>query len=109
ERDMAFDRLLGQSRHAGRDLAVDWDIGDSDFHRWSNQRPGFTRVPIKKAFSLQRGDVLHHRCLAGESEMILDFARARRDPLLPLLTLNKIKNAFLSLGQHAGMIAQSIS
>jgi hypothetical protein len=35
----------------------------------------------------------------------LDFARARCNPLLPLLALNKIKNAFLPVGQHPGMIA----
>jgi integrase len=38
--------------------------------------------------------------------MILDFARAWRDPLFALLALNKIKNVSLPLGQHAGMIAQ---
>jgi hypothetical protein len=32
--------------------------------------------------------------------MILDFARAGREPFLALLALNKIKNASLPLGQH---------
>jgi len=49
---------------------------------------------------------LHHRCLAGEPKMILDFACAGRNPLLALLALNKIKNASLPLRQHVGMIAQ---
>jgi hypothetical protein len=38
--------------------------------------------------------------------MILDFARAGREPFLALLALNKIKNASLPLGQHVGMVAQ---
>ena len=103
---MAFDRLLSQRRHAGRDLPVDWNVGDSDFHSWSNQRAGFARVAIEKPLSLQRSNVLHHRCLAGEPKMTLDFACAGRDPLLALLALNKIKNASLPLRQHVGMIAQ---
>jgi len=103
---MAFNRLLSQCRHARRDLTVNWNVRNSDLHGWSNQRPRLARVPIEKPLSLQRSNVLHHRCLAGEPEVILDFARARRDPFLALLTLNKIKNAFLPLRQHVGMIAQ---
>jgi hypothetical protein len=58
-------------------------------------------VPVEKTFSLQRRDVLHHRRLAGEPEMILNFARARRNAFFPLLALNKIKHAPLPVGEHA--------
>ncbi|HEX5315937.1 MAG TPA: hypothetical protein VFX22_04725, partial [Candidatus Kapabacteria bacterium] len=64
----------------------------------SDQRPGFTRMSTEKTFSLQCGDVLHYRCLAGKPEMILDFACAGRDALLALLALNKIENAPLPIG-----------
>jgi hypothetical protein len=57
-------------------------------------------VPIQKSLSLQCGDVLHHRRLAGEPKMILDLARARRDTFLALLALNEIKDASLPLCQH---------
>jgi hypothetical protein len=63
-------------------------------------------VPIEKAFSFQRRDVLHHRRLAGEAEMILDLASARRDAFLALLALYKIKHAPLPLGQHVEMVMQ---
>jgi hypothetical protein len=39
--------------------------------------------------------------------MILDFARARRDTFLALLALNKIKDAPLPVGEHAGTILES--
>src|SRR4030095_729575 len=90
ERHVTFDSLFGQRRHARRDLPVNWNIGDSDFHGWGNPRPGPTRVAVKKTLALQRRDVLHHRSLTGESEMTLDFARARRNPLFSLLALDKV-------------------
>ena len=68
------------------------------------KRSSFSRVPIEKTFSLQCRDVLHHRRLAGEPEMILDFSRARRNAFLPLLALNKIKHAPLPVGEHAGTL-----
>jgi hypothetical protein len=37
--------------------------------------------------------------------MTLDFAGARGDPFFPLLVLNKVENVFLTIGQHATMIA----
>ena len=63
-------------------------------------------MPIEKPFAFQCGDVLHHRCLTGEPEMILDFARARGDSGVALLALNKIKNASLPLSQHVSMFVQ---
>jgi hypothetical protein len=64
-------------------------------------------VPVEKTFSLKCGDVLHHRCLAGEPEMILDFACARRNTFLALFTLNKIKHAPLPVGEHVGIVLQT--
>ena len=57
-------------------------------------------MPIEKTLSLQRGNVLHYRCLAGEPEMILDFTRAWRDPFLALLALDEIEDSPLPVGQH---------
>ena len=58
------------------------------------------RMPVQETLALQCADVLHNRRLAGEAKMSLDFARARGDSSLPLLTLNKIEDSFLALGQH---------
>jgi hypothetical protein len=63
-------------------------------------------VPVEKTFPLQGREVLHYRCLAGEPEMTLDFARARRNAFFPLLALNKIQHAPLPVGKHAGIILQ---
>src|SRR5262249_37177733 len=71
-----------------------------------NQRSSFPRMPIEKPFSFQCCDVLHYRCLTGEPEMILDFARARRHSRLALLALDEIENASLSLCQH---VAESLN
>ena len=57
-------------------------------------------MPVQETFSFQRRDVLHHRRLAGEPEMILDFARAGRNAFFPLLALNEIKHAPLPVGEH---------
>jgi hypothetical protein len=103
---VTFDGLFGHRRHARWNLTVDWNIGDSDFHGWSNQRPGLTRVPVEKTFALQRRDVLHHRSLTGEAEMTLDFARAGRDAFFSLLPLDKVEYAFLPLRQHMIRIAR---
>jgi hypothetical protein len=64
-------------------------------------------MSTEKTFSLQRGDVLHYRCLAGKPEMILDFACAGCDSFLSLLALDKIENAPLSLGQHPYIIIRT--
>ena len=100
ERNVSFDVLLGQCRHAGRNLAVDRHIGDADFLDGRDQRARFAGVTLQKSFSLERGDVLHHRRLTGESKMTLDFARARSESFVALLALDKIENAFLPLRQH---------
>src|SRR4030095_6900144 len=102
QRHMAFHHLLSQCRHSRRNLSVDRNISNSDLHRWSNQRPGFTSVPIEKTFSLECGDVLHHRRLTGEAEMVLNFPSARSDALFALLALNEIKPAFLPIREHIG-------
>src|SRR5437899_959511 len=54
-------------------------------------------MPIEKTLSLQRGNVLHYRCLAGKPEMILDFTRAWRHPFLALLALATIDNALMNV------------
>src|SRR5438105_10243576 len=66
-------------------------------------------MPIEKTLSLQRGNVLHYRCLAGEPEMILDFTRAWREPFLALLALDEIENSLLPVGQHVCIILRSIA
>src|SRR6266513_878517 len=104
---MPFDALLSQCRHSSRNLTVNWNVGNPNLHSRRDQRSSFARVPVEKTFSLQSRDVLHHRCLAGEPEMTLDFASARRNAFFPLLALNKIKHAPLSVGKHAGTILQS--
>ena len=101
---MTFNRLLGQRRHARGNLPVNWNVRNPDLHGRSNECPSLARVSIKKAFTFQCGNVLHHRCLAGEAEMVLDFACAWGHALLALLALNKIQNASLPLGQHVGII-----
>src|SRR5690348_7479168 len=98
---MAEDGLLGQRRHAGRDLSVDGDIGDADFLNGCNERARFARMAIQESFALEGGDVLHHRGLAGKTEMTLDFACAWGDAFLTLFTLNEIEHASLAIGQHA--------
>ena len=52
ERHVALNGLLGQRRHACRDLPVDRDIGNPDLHGRSDQRTGLSRMPIEKTFSL---------------------------------------------------------
>jgi hypothetical protein len=99
-----LDALLSQSLHSSRNLTVNWNVGNPNLHGWRNQRSRFARVPVEKTFSLQRHNVLHHRCLAGEPEMILDFARARRNAFFPLLALNEIKHASLPVGEHLEMM-----
>ena len=55
------------------------------------------RVP-RRTFSFERRDVLHDRCLARETKMILDLSCAWRDPFFALFALNEIKDAFLACG-----------
>ena len=66
-------------------------------------------MPVEKTFSLQCRDILHHGGLAGEPEVILDLARARRKTLFALLALNKIKHGPLPFGQHDGIILQVVA
>ena len=97
---MAFDGLFGERRHSGRDLSVDRNISDANFLHRSDERSRFARMPIEKTFPLEGAEVLHDRGLAGEAEMMLDLARARRDSFFPLLGLNEFENAPLALGEH---------
>ena len=57
-------------------------------------------MTVEKSFPLERVDVLHHRRLARETEMMLDLARAWRDAFLTLLELNEFQDAALSLREH---------
>ena len=104
---MAFNRLLGQRRHARRDLPVDRNISNPDLHGRSDQRPGFARMPIEKAFSLERGNVLHYGCLAGEAEMVLNFTRAGVIPFSRCSRWMKSRTLSLPLGQHVDIIVRS--
>ena len=97
ERDVSFDVLLSQRRHAGRNLTVDRHIGDADFLDGRDQRARFAGMTLQKSFPLERGDVLHNRRLTGESKVTLDFARARSESCVALLALNEIQNASLSI------------
>ncbi len=97
---MAFDILLSQRRHAGRNLSVNRDVVDPDFLDRRDQRARFASVTLKKSFLLERGDVLHHRRLTGEPKMALDLARARGDAFFALLALNEIENLSLAIRKH---------
>jgi hypothetical protein len=57
-------------------------------------------VPVQKTLPLEGAEVLHHGCLAGVSEMMLDFARAGSDAFFALLRLDELQNALLSVGEH---------
>src|SRR5207237_1571990 len=99
ERDMSFDVLLSQCRHAGRNFAVNRDVVDPHFLHRRDQCARFAGMALQKSFSLERGEVLHHRSLAGEMEMALDFTRARGQSFFALLALDEIEDAFLPLSQ----------
>ena len=60
-------------------------------------------MPLEKTFPLQSSDVLHHRGLAGETQMLLNLARARRDSLPSLLGLNELENVLLPDSEHVNM------
>ena len=93
--------MLGQCRHAGRDLSVDRDVSDPNLLHGRNKRARLAGVTIEESFTLKGGNVLHDRRLAGETKMTLDFPRAGSDTFLPLFALNKIEHALLAIGQHA--------
>ena len=57
-------------------------------------------MPFEQTLPLERSDVLHDGCLAGKTEMLLDFAGARRQTFVPLFALNEIQNIFLSGCEH---------
>src|ERR1700681_2348375 len=88
EGNVAFNRLLRESCHARRDLPVNRYIGDTHLLHWCDERPGLARVAIQKAFPFERVDVLHHRCLTGEAEMMLDLTCAWRHAFFTLLQLD---------------------
>src|SRR5438046_10208399 len=94
---MPFNALLRQCRHPSRNLTVNWNVGNPNLHGWRNQRSSFAREPVEKTFSLECCDVLHDGCLAGESEMVLDLASARRDACVSLLAWSNIKEAPFAL------------
>ena len=61
-------------------------------------------MPVEKSFPLERVEVLHDRSLTGETEMRLDFPRARRDPFFPLLGLDELQDVSLPIGEHEIML-----
>ena len=97
ERNMAFDVFFGDGGHAGGNLSVNRNVVNALFLQRRDQRARFAGVTLEKSFFLERGDVLHHRRLTGESKMTLDFARARSESFVALLALNEIQNASLSI------------
>jgi hypothetical protein len=105
---MSFDILFRRGGHARRDLAVNRHVMDSHFLNGSNQRARFSGVTLQDSFSFERGDVLHHRRLTGESKVALDLARARRDSFVALLSLDEIEDASLSISQHELSIGASV-
>jgi hypothetical protein len=105
ERDVPFDVLFGQRGHAGRDLSVNWHVVDPLFLKWRDQRARFAGVTLEKSFLLERGDVLHHRCLTRETKMTLDFTCAWGQSALALFALDEIENFFLAIGEHELSIA----
>src|ERR1700676_483894 len=74
--NVPFNRLLRESCHSRRDLPVNRYISDTHFLHWCDERPGLARVAVQKAFALERVDVLHHRGLTREAEMMLNFTCA---------------------------------
>ena len=58
-------------------------------------------MTLQEASAFERVDVLHHRSLAGEAEMMLDLTRAWRDPFLTLFRLDEFQDASLPLREHA--------
>src|SRR6267143_3182373 len=97
---MTKNGLLRQCCHSGWDLPINGNVRDANFLHRCNERTRFSSMTIEKTFAFQGCDVLHDRRLAGETEVVLDFARARRDSFLALLGLNEIEHAFLPTGQH---------
>src|ERR1051325_7512134 len=97
ERNVTFDVLLGQRRHARGDLSVNRYVVDSLFLHRRDQRARFAGVPLEKSFLLERRDVLHRRSLTGEPKMTLDFACARGESAVALLALDEIQNFFLTI------------
>src|SRR5437868_5587908 len=107
ERDMSFDVLLSQCRHAGRNFAVNRDVVDPHFLHRRDQGARFAGMALQKSFPLEGSEVLHYRSLTGEAKMALDLARARGDSFFALLALDEIEDAFLSLRQHERSIGVS--
>src|SRR6266404_1674579 len=97
---MTKNGLLSQRRHPGRDLPINGNVSDPNSLDRGDERARFASMTIEKSFAFQSCDVLHDRCLARETEVVLNFARARRDSFLTLLGLNEIEHAFLPIGQH---------
>src|SRR2546430_13319750 len=97
ERDMSFDVFFSDSRHAGRNLSVNRHVVDPLFLNGRNQRARFAGVTLEKSLFLQRGDVLHCRCLARKTKMTLDFACARSQSAVALFALDEIENFSLSI------------
>ena len=73
---------------------------DSHFLDRRDQRARFAGMTLEKSFPLERGEILHHRSLAGEMKMTLDLARARRETALTLFALDEIENFSLPFRQH---------
>src|SRR5882757_4017049 len=99
--NMSFNRLLRQRCHPRRNLPVNRYVGDPYFLYRCNECPCLACVAVEEAFARQCLDVLHHRCLAREAEMMLDFPRAWRHPFFTLLRLDEFQNASLSFREHA--------
>ena len=98
---MPFDGLLRQRGHSRGNLAVNRNVSNPDFLHRRDKRARLARMTVEKAFARERRDVLHNRSLAGEAEMLLNFARAGRHSFLALLDLDEFQDASFPFGEHA--------
>src|SRR4051794_3642624 len=105
ERHMAINRLLGQRRHAGWNLAVNRYIHDPHLLDRRDERARFSGMAVDKTFPLECVEVLHDRRLTGEAEVLLNLARTRRDSFLALFALNESEDVSLTIGEHGQNLA----
>ena len=104
---MALDILFGERGHAGGNFAIDRDVDHPALRRGRDQGPRFARVALEKAFPLEHSQVLHDRGLTRETEVLLNLARARRQPFGALFRLDELQDIFLPGSEHMNMFAKT--
>src|ERR1700730_18333210 len=98
---MPLDGLIGQCRHPGGDLSVNWNVGDPHFLDGRDERSRLARMTIEETFAFERSQILHDGGLTREPEVVLDLTRTWRESFFALLGLNEIEDAPLTISQHA--------